>query len=106
MTTKKNAALAQNRKAAESIRTKVNTTGNSAAAQRARLMAALRKGPVSTIAARKAPIDAMMPAARIHELRHQGGFNIVLTWVFEPTDGGRLHRVGRYTLQPGKWRQS
>lgn len=100
MATKKNAAPAQNRKAAANTRTGINLTGNSAEAQRARLMKALSKGPVSTIAARRPPIDAMMPAARVHELRHQGGHNIALTWVFEPTDGGRLHRVGMYTLQP------
>ena len=44
---------------------------NSASAQRSRLLAALIKGPVSTLAARKYH-DILHPAARVQELRDRG----------------------------------
>ncbi|MCO4875777.1 helix-turn-helix domain-containing protein [Paraburkholderia caribensis] len=72
--------------------------GNSADAQRARLLEALRSGPLSTLAIRS-QLDVLMPAARVFELR-QHGHNIQTTWVDEPTDGGRLHRVAKYALFP------
>jgi hypothetical protein len=67
-------------------------------------MDALRKGSVSTIDARKI-LDVMMPAARVHELRHQGNINILMTWVRQPTDAGKLHRVALYSIEPGEWRK-
>ena len=70
---------------------------NSASSQRARILAALRQGPVSTIYARR-DLDIMMPAARIFELRHKGGFNIHTHWAHQSTDAGVLHRVARYVL--------
>jgi hypothetical protein len=74
-------------------------TSNGADAQRARLLAALETGPVSTIEARR-DLDIMMPAARVHELRHRQGKNILMTRVPLPTDGGRLHSVALYVLLP------
>ena len=47
----------------------------SAAAQRARLLDALRCSPITTIEARR-DLDIVMPAARIHDLRHRHGYNI------------------------------
>lgn len=100
---KKAAAPVRNGSAAQTNRRFRNEfKGNSAAAQRGRLLAALRQGPISTIDARR-QLDVMMPAARVHELRHQAGHNIMMTWVRQPTDGGRLHRVALYSMQPGKW---
>ncbi|WP_086382287.1 helix-turn-helix domain-containing protein [Caballeronia sordidicola] len=78
-------------------------TGNSAAAQRNRLMRALANGPISTIEARRR-LDIMMPASRIHELRHRDNKNIAMTWVRRPTDSGKLHSVALYSLLPGDWR--
>ena len=78
---------------------KLHSNNNSAQAQRQRLLDALRKSPVSTIAARR-DLDIMMPAARVHELRHRYGLEIDLVWVNEPTDCGRVHRVGQYVLRP------
>lgn len=77
---------------------KLHSNNNSAQAQRQRLLDALRKSPVSTIAARR-ELDIMMPAARVHELRHRFGLVIDLIWVQEPTDCGKLHRVGLYVLR-------
>ncbi|WP_197387616.1 helix-turn-helix domain-containing protein [Ralstonia pseudosolanacearum] len=70
---------------------------NSTEAQRARLLAALRRGPVTTIEARR-DLDILMPAARVFELRHREGYDIALHWVHEATQAGRLHRVARYAL--------
>lgn len=48
-----------------------NGNDNSTSAQRSRLLAALIKGPVSTLAARKFH-DILHPAARVQELRNRG----------------------------------
>ena len=57
------------------------------AAQRAKLLAMLRRGPVSTLEARAAAI--MHPAGRVHELREAG---------FEIHTGTSENRVGVYYL--------
>jgi len=72
---------------------------NSAAHQRQRLHDALRKSMVSTLDARR-DLDILAPAARVHELRHRFGLEIGLVWVQQPTDCGKLHRVGMYVLRP------
>lgn len=69
----------------------------SAAAQRARLLDALRCCPVSTLEARR-NLDILMPAARIHELRHAYGYQIDTVWVWQKTELGRPHRVALYVL--------
>lgn len=73
---------------------------NSLPAQRKRLLDYLKAhGSITTIGARK-ELDIMCPAARIFELKAQG--HIIHTdRVCEPTDYGRLHRIGKYILQPG-----
>jgi hypothetical protein len=71
---------------------------NSTSAQRARLLAALRLGPVSTIKARH-ELDVIAPAPRIHELRHCEGHEIVTVWRTERTPEGFSHRVAEYVLQ-------
>lgn len=72
----------------------------SAEAQRMRLIDALRCGPVTTIEARR-NLDILMPAARIHELRHQHGFDIRSVRVRQETDSGKLHSIARYVLMVG-----
>lgn len=72
---------------------------NDTAAQRARLLDALRKGPISTIEARR-DLDILMPAARIFELRHEEGHDIGTFWVFRHTEAGQLHRIAQYILLP------
>ncbi len=71
---------------------------SSAHDQRQRLMDALRRYAVSTISARR-DLDIMMPAARVHELRHRYGYQIDKVWIKQPTDSGKLHRVALYVLQ-------
>lgn len=74
--------------------------GNGSEAQRSRVIRRLRRGPATTIDLRREE-DVMMPAARIHELRHKFGLSIDLVWVDACTDAGRRHRVGLYVLRPG-----
>ena len=69
---------------------------NSLTAQVARVIAALRGGPRSTIELRR-DFDVMMPAARVFQLRGMG-FNILTQRTQEATDCGKLHSVARYIL--------
>lgn len=70
--------------------------GNEASAQRARLLASLRIGPINTLAARHL-IDVLHPAARIQELREEG-HNIATVWTQDVTPEGNHHRVAKYVL--------
>lgn len=72
----------------------------SAEAQRKRLIDALRCGPITTIEARR-NLDILMPAARIHELKHLHGFDIQTFRVRQKTDSGRLHSIAIYVLIVG-----
>lgn len=74
------------------------TLPNTASAQRARLLTALIKGPVSTIKARH-ELDILAPAPRVYELRHIEGMKIITHWRTEVTPEGFSHRVGEYVLQ-------
>jgi hypothetical protein len=71
---------------------------NNAAVQRQRLLAALRnrKGGMSSLEIRK-ELDILHHAGRIMELR-KTGHNILTNWVYEPTDAGEMHRIGKYVL--------
>ena len=69
---------------------------NSSAAQRQRLLAALRQGPVTTFDAR-GRYDVMHPGGRVMELRRIG-HSIATIWTVETSDLGRPHRVGKYVL--------
>ncbi|OIQ83769.1 hypothetical protein GALL_344310 [mine drainage metagenome] len=72
--------------------------GNSRRAQQQRLLDYLRKhGSIDTVTARR-ELDTMMPAARIFELRHEQGYDIVSHRVRRETDYGRTHSVALYTL--------
>ncbi|MHC1711008.1 MAG: helix-turn-helix domain-containing protein [Solidesulfovibrio sp.] len=67
---------------------------NSASAQRSRMLAALHKGPVSTLKARR-EYDILHPAARVLELRARGHLiDTVPTDDF--TSEGKPHRVALY----------
>lgn len=72
----------------------------SAEAQRKRLIDALRCGPITTIEARR-NLDILMPAARIHELKHLHGFDIHTVRVRQETESGKLHSIAKYALLPG-----
>lgn len=72
----------------------------SAEAQRKRLLDALRCGPVTTIEARR-NLDILMPAARVHELKHRHGFDIQTVRIRQETECGKLHSVAKYVLMAG-----
>ena len=72
----------------------------SAEAQRKRLIDALHCGPVTTIEARR-NLDILMPAARVHELKHRHGFDIQTVRVRQETECGKLHSVAKYVLMAG-----
>lgn len=96
MTTAKKMGRASREDAA--LTTGAECIGNSAESQRMRLLDALRKGPVTTLEARR-DLDVLMPAARVFELRHLGR-NIQTIRVEQATDAGRTHNVAKYLLMP------
>jgi hypothetical protein len=79
----------------------LQSDSNSAQAQRQRLLARLRLGALSTIEARR-DLDIMMPASRVHELRHREGYDIQTLRHNEETDCGKKHNVAVYVLQVGE----
>jgi hypothetical protein len=71
--------------------------------QRDRLLKRLKeKGSVTTIEARH-ELDIVMPAARVHELRHDYGINIATKRERIINPGGGKHSFARYTLLAGKY---
>ena len=75
-------------------------------AQRHRLLEALRKAGstgISTIHARH-KLNIMMPAARVHSLRHDLGLNVQMFWTDEIDPAGFEHHCALYILMPGKWK--
>ena len=82
--------------AADRVR-RTDDSGNSAPAQRFRLIEWLRKrGHIDTVEARR-ELDILSPASRIMELR-KGDFKIETVWIDRETDAGKRHRIGRYVL--------
>lgn len=68
------------------------------AAQRKRLLEALRERPLTTIDCRE-ELNIIAPAPRIHELRHNYGNEILTERVTVADRHGRLHRmIARYHL--------
>lgn len=96
MTANKNPGGAGGRTPGLPSSTKENLTNVSAAAQRARLLAALKQRRLTTLEARR-QIDVLHPAARVMELRREG-FPIETEWTRDVTSEGHLHRVARYEL--------
>lgn len=70
--------------------------GNSAEAQRARLLHRLRQGPITTTEARH-ELDILHPPGRALELRRRG-FIIGTETVEGLNSNGKIHNVGKYTL--------
>ncbi|MFT4503166.1 helix-turn-helix domain-containing protein [Caballeronia sp. 15711] len=70
---------------------------NTAAHQRARLLAAMRlRDGVTTLEAVRF-LDIVDPRARVVELRREG-YRINTSWVIQPSEAGRLHSVGLYRI--------
>lgn len=76
---------------------------NSLQAQRSRLLERLRKKEASTLELRH-ELDILAVAPRVHELRHQFGFNIQTHWTNDNNPGGGCHRVAKYVLFSGKYK--
>jgi len=77
-------------------------------AQRQRLLAALLRAEgagINTIQARH-DLNILAPAPRIYELRHHYGHNIQTIWTTETTPEGHPHRVARYVLLNGKYKEA
>ncbi|WP_259739853.1 helix-turn-helix domain-containing protein, partial [Xanthomonas campestris] len=80
------------------IAPEVSIIDTSASAQRARLLAALRRGPVTTLDARR-DLNVFVPGVRVFELR-QEGHPIVTRLIRLLDDQGRPHsRVAQYAMQ-------
>jgi len=74
------------------------TTSNSAASQRALILAWLRANSLTTQQART-KLDIFHPAARVQELREQG-YNIITRWE-TVTNHNKKHRIAKYVLFSG-----
>lgn len=79
-----------------------NLNDTTVTSQQQRLLVWLKEKSISTLVARQA-LNIMMPAARVHELRHKFHHNIVRDWIVDFDAAGRPHRVGRYCLLSGTW---
>ena len=64
--------------------------------QRARIIAALQIGPVTTYELMRI-LDCFDPRPRVLELRAEG-HRIDLHWVYAETEQGQTHRIGQYVL--------
>lgn len=74
-----------------------NWPDNTAAHQRARLLEAMRvRAGITTLEAMRF-LDIVDPRARVVELRKEG-YRINTSWVRQPSECGRMHAVGLYTL--------
>lgn len=78
---------------------------NSLESQRERLAEELRKGPLTTLEIRH-QLDILGVAPRIFELRHSHNLNIQTHWSDAINPGGTRHRVAKYFLMPGSWKES
>lgn len=94
-----NKGRSSGKSATPSTTTNKKYTGNSADAQRARLLAALEAGPVTTLDARR-DLDILMPAVHVHALRHRFGKAIDTVKVSRQTEAGNSHMVALYVLLP------
>lgn len=78
---------------------------HSAADQRTRILNYLQKHGSATTIELRHNLDIMQPAARIFELKHHFGHNIVTTLTEAENPEGGTQKVARYTLKAGKYRQ-
>ncbi|NMV41838.1 helix-turn-helix domain-containing protein [Ralstonia insidiosa] len=92
-----NKKAAPNKEAAK-YQKQTQSSPNSAAAQRERILTALRDGPLTTLQARS-ELDTLHPAARVQELRAEG-HSITTVWAWDFSAAGFPHRVARYVLTP------
>ncbi|WP_233261096.1 helix-turn-helix domain-containing protein [Limnohabitans sp. WS1] len=73
-------------------------SGNAGTTQAARLLEALKHGPITTNECRRF-LDVFDPAARVRDLRHKLGRDAIEThWQGSVTEQGVTHKVGLYCL--------
>lgn len=77
-----------------------NLLSNAIFVQRDRLLKMLQQGSCTTFEARH-KLDIVQPAARIFELRHKYGYNIITHWENDINPGGGKHRIAKYVLMSG-----
>lgn len=77
---------------------------NTLHAQRSRLLKRLQQNAATTLELRH-ELDILAVAPRVHELRHQFGFNIQTHWTNGRNPGGGHHRVAKYILRAGKYKE-
>lgn len=87
---------------AHQLKLKINN--NSLNLQRQRILEWLGKKSLTTLEARH-QLDILAPAARMFELRHIFGFNILTCWQVVETQQGRHHRVAQYVLLSGRYQR-
>lgn len=79
---------------------------HSSTRQREKLIAHLRENGSATAIELRHRLDIMMPAVRIHELRHCYNHNIVRPWDIDENPGGTNHRMARYVLKEGNYKEA
>jgi hypothetical protein len=78
---------------------------NSAESQRLRLLQRLKNGPITTFQGQHEE-DIPSVAPRIFELRHDFNHNIKTEYSYESRPGnGRQHRIAKYILMPGGFKE-
>lgn len=93
--TKEKATPPEKKAALEMIRSEFK--GTASRSQRARLLEALSRYPVTTFEAMRY-LDVYHCPARILQLRKQG-YKITTHWQTVETEAGEKHRVGLYVLE-------
>lgn len=76
-----------------------------AAGQRAAILSHLKANDTLTTQEGRDVLGVMHPAGRVLELRRMG-VNIVTNWTTDYTQDGTPHRVAKYVLQSGKYKEA
>lgn len=76
-----------------------NIDSNDAESQRARILDYIQQFESATTIELRRDLDILMPAARVHELRHEFGYQIDTVWTYQETDCGKTHRIARYVYR-------
>jgi len=82
------------------------TNSNATAIQRQRLENYFRTHGCITTFEAQAKLDIVCPAARVYELRHQKDLNIQTHWETDHTPQGKPHRVAKYVLLSGSYKEA
>ncbi len=78
---------------------------NSKTSQQQRLLTWLKDRSITTTQARE-QLDILGVAPRIYELRHEFDHNITTEWSTYTSGSGNKHKVARYVLQSGSFKEN